>query len=281
MWPRAGSGVNPAAGSTSTRGSSREGAFCHRLLPIGLSVWLVRMEEAEKELASRCYGYGRWDAPYWFIGPEQGQARWENDDLSARFEAFRKLSKDGLSDCRSFHNEIHETRWHRENPPAALQPTWKFLILALKAFLQESIEEEGRRRYQRHCWGSSEGETCVIELSGLPATNFNVPRRREVLRQERLEFIHSKMTSFHPRFVIIYGRAQVPYWKGFWQQNAVVVANSGEIARLPYTTVAFAPHPTAPWRASQYRSANQYWFSLGQKLRQSVTSVECAAGPLA
>jgi hypothetical protein len=225
------------------------------------------MEEAEKELASRCYGYGRWDARYWFIGPEQGQARWEKDDLTARFEAFRKLSKDGLSDCRSFHNEIHETRWHRESPPAALQPTWKFLILALKAFLQESVEDKCRRSYQCHCWGSSGGETCVIELSGLPATNFTVTRQREG-RPERLEFIHSKMTSLHPRFVIIYGKTQIPHWKRFWQQNAVDVPNSDDIVRLAYTTVAFAPHPTAPWRASQFRSANQYWVSLGQRLRK-------------
>jgi hypothetical protein len=230
------------------------------------------MEEAEKELASRCYGYGRWDAPYWFIGPEQGQARWENDDLTARFEAFRKLSKDGLSDCRSFHNEIHETRWHREDPPAVLQPTWKFLILALKAFLQDSTEKECRRSYQCHRWGSSEGETCVIELSGLPATNFNVPRQREV-RQERLKFIHRKMTSFHPRFVIIYGKTQIPHWKRFWQEKAVVVRNSGGIARLAFTKAAFAPQPTAPWRNSEYKSANEYWFSLGQKLRQ-----ECDSG---
>ena len=26
------------------------------------------------EMALRWYGYGRWDCPYWFIGPEPGQA---------------------------------------------------------------------------------------------------------------------------------------------------------------------------------------------------------------
>lgn len=137
------------------------------------------MDEAELRLASDCYGYGRWDAPYWFIGPEQGQASWENNHLTARFEAFRKLSKEGLSDCQSFHNEIHGTRWHRNSPPAALQPTWKFLILLLKTFLKEPADDESRRDYQRCSWGRSTGETCVVELSGLPATSFKVARDRE------------------------------------------------------------------------------------------------------
>jgi len=218
------------------------------------------------ELASQCYGYGHWDAPYWFIGPEQGQARREQDDLTARLEAFRKLSSGGLSDCRSFHLEIHETSWHRETPQADLQPTWKFLILALKAFLGEATGTENRRIYQCREWGSSTGETCVIELSGLPASDFQVVRSRELFRQQRLEFIHSKMISTRPKFVILYSKSQAEHWKRFWRENTIIVP-AGDIVKLPFTTVAFAPQPTAPGYSS-----NEYWISLGQKLRQQCDS---------
>jgi len=220
------------------------------------------MEEAEKELALRCYGYGRWDAPYWFIGPEQGQARWEKNDLNDRFDAFRRLNCDGLTDCRAFHALIRENRWHRKMSPAALQPTWKFLILTLKAFLGEEFDEENRRAYQRDDWGTSAGQTCVIELSGLPATSFRVDRQRELFRKQRLEFINVKMLSLQPRFVIIYGKSQHLHWRRFWEDNRIAALQFSDIAKLPFTTVAFAPQPTAPG------SSNQYWISLGQRLRQ-------------
>jgi hypothetical protein len=66
------------------------------------------MNEDERALALTCYGYGRWNAPYWFIGPEQGQGKWENKALIERARAFRKLNRDGLCDCRAFHIEIKE-----------------------------------------------------------------------------------------------------------------------------------------------------------------------------
>jgi hypothetical protein len=38
----------------------------------------------ELEMAQNCFGYGRWDAPYWFIGPEQGKGNDEPDDNTLR-----------------------------------------------------------------------------------------------------------------------------------------------------------------------------------------------------
>jgi len=225
------------------------------------------MDEAELTLASDCYEYGRWDAPYWFIGPEQGQAPWENNDLTARSKAFHKLSIEGLSDCQSFHSEIKETRWHRDNPPAALQPTWKFLILLLKTFLDEPADDTSRRDYQRHRWGRSTGETCVIELSGLPATSFKIARDRELFRQKRLQFIHKRMLACRPTFVVIYGRSQLGHWRSFWKENAVPVRDSGNISTLPFTTIAFAPQPTAP------SLGNQYWLDLGKNLRRECNKI--------
>ena len=228
------------------------------------------MDDAELGLASGCYGYGRWDAPYWFIGPEQGQAPCENNELRARFEAFRKLGKDGLTDCRDFHAEIHETRWHRDSPPAALQPTWKFLILLLNTFLERPADDTSRRVYQRQHWGSSTGETCVIELSGLPATSFKVARDRELFRQSRLHFIHTRMVAFRPTFVIIYGRGQMKHWRNFWKNNEILVCDSGNISKLAFTTIAFVPQPTAPG------SGNQYWVEVGRRLRSECNRAEGA-----
>jgi hypothetical protein len=40
------------------------------------------------------------------------------------------------------------------------------------------------------------------------------------------------------------------------------VHDSGNITTLPFTTIAFAPQPTAPG------SGNQYWVNLGRTLRR-------------
>ena len=81
--------------------------------------------EAIGKMAQHCFGYGRWDAPYWFIGPEQGQRRVENGDLGARLSAWVKLGSLELCDCAEFHREIDEHEWHRDGK---LQSTWKRLI---------------------------------------------------------------------------------------------------------------------------------------------------------
>lgn len=55
-----------------------------------------------EEMARGCFGYGRWDAPYWLIGLEEGMS----GTLDNRIRAFQKLDKDGLCDSRKFHHEI-------------------------------------------------------------------------------------------------------------------------------------------------------------------------------
>lgn len=80
----------------------------------------------ELEMASQFYGYGNWEPPYWFIGPEQGKGRKEGDDNAGRAQAWAKLGKPDLCDCKGFHVEIGENSWHREPPPGpALQRTWR------------------------------------------------------------------------------------------------------------------------------------------------------------
>ena len=243
------------------------------------------MNDDERELALNCYGYGHWDAPYWFIGPEQGKGKLETKDLAVRAEAFRKLNRDGLCDCRAFHIEIKDETWHfkeegirhKDTPP--LQSTWKSLILLLMAYQEKPTTDETRidyqREYQRKCLGSSDGETCVIELSGLPAKNFEESQDRERglsgqeraefddIRQKRIEFIHNKMLICKPQFVVVYGASQKRYWIKFWKDNAVSVSRSGDVFKLGSTTIAFTLHAVRS-------PGNQYWINWGTKLRGAI-----------
>ena len=56
------------------------------------------------DMARQYFGHGNWNAKYWFIGPEPGQAAGENDDLLRRAKAWRDLGGGELNDCREFHD---------------------------------------------------------------------------------------------------------------------------------------------------------------------------------
>jgi hypothetical protein len=103
------------------------------------------------EMARRSYGYGRWDAPYWFIGPEQGTGRHEGSDLKQSLErrcrCWGELGGRELNDCREFHRRIGEIemRWHLKSPKVALQSTWRPLMLLLMTFLRHPADKERLR----------------------------------------------------------------------------------------------------------------------------------------
>jgi hypothetical protein len=243
------------------------------------------MNKDERELARSCYGYGRWDARHWFIGLEEGQAPWENNDFTKRAEVFRELNKDGLCDCLKFHKKIEEHRWHEKNPTTGkvdLQSTWKYLILFLMAFQKKATDDESeetmrlrddsQRDYQRNRWGmgcSDIGETCVIELSGLPANNSKVAKERpeetreqiEAIRPTRIERIKKRIFEHNPKFVVMYGMSA----KEHWREIAGVGLQRDIPRRLGPTTFLLALHPTAHFKKGQKK--DQYWIDLGTKLR--------------
>lgn len=74
-----------------------------------------------------------------------------------------------------------------ESPPT--QATWRQLIRLLLAYKGVSPDLDDVRAYQRDHWGHETGETCVIELSGIPARDrlrflsLRVDRIRQQMRE--------------------------------------------------------------------------------------------------
>lgn len=211
-------------------------------------------------MARQCFGYGRWNAPYWFIGPEQGQAPSENDDLLPRVRAWHLSGGGELNDCRQFHALIGETRWHRERPQ--LQSTWRPLLLLLMSFLGRTTDNDALRIYQRDHWGTLDGETCVIELSGLAARNLEVPRDRISFRDERIAIIRERMRCNKPVLVVMYGTSE----KSDWDAIAGRSFPPENVLKFGSTILACTPHPTS------HGLTNEFWKQSGQTLRHLAQS---------
>src|SRR5271165_6365877 len=211
-------------------------------------------------MASTYYGYGCWETPYWFLGPEEGMTPNVND-LKTRVAAWRHFGGRELNDCREFHFYIGDTRWHGES--AILQRTWGKLLLTLFAFSGMQTDKTGLRLdYQKHRWGFQSGETCVFELSGLAAHNLNVERDRESFLKDRIKHIHAKICEHRPEFVHLYGKTPgcKKAWKELTEGGEAIPDGTfpfAEFCRCGPTILAWTRHPVA------FGPTNENWMELG------------------
>ncbi|WP_433971024.1 hypothetical protein [Tunturiibacter lichenicola] len=171
-----------------------------------------------------------------------------------------KLEKRELCDCKAFHDEIGEEKWHRGllGKPR-LQRTWRPLMLLLKTLLNEPAGRDDLRAYQRDSWGRQNGgETCVIDLSGLAAKTLQMPIDRKQFRNERIGVICDKLREHQPRLVVMYGKGE----KQCWQQ----IAAAGLEPEQPYTVgstiFVMTTHPNTHGRT------DADWMGLGERLRK-------------
>jgi hypothetical protein len=134
-------------------------------------------------------------------------------------------------------------------------------MLLLKTFLNEPSQQGDLRAYQREEWGRSDGETCVIELSGLAARSLKEPIARKQFLQHRIEFIRQKMRKHEPEFVLMYGVSE----RAHFEKIAGCHLIRDSIVKAGPTVIAFTPHPNTRGR----KDAD--WEELGSRLRNELT----------
>ncbi len=227
------------------------------------AVMLPKLPDGPKALAAEhWFGYGRWDAPFWFVGMEPG-----GDDDHASYEAWLALdpNMDGLIDCRAHHvasNVVADktvTHWHVEGVPP-IQRTWGSLIRTLLASNGEAPTETDIATYQRDEWGSLHGETAVIELSALHARNLgqNVPRT--LFRSARIAEICRRLALKTRGFALFYGLT-------YETEFAEVAGDFGPAGCRWHgnTFCVLTVHP-----AYRYAPPSAYWVELGNWIRAAV-----------
>ncbi len=216
-------------------------------------------------MARNSYGFGTWDASYWFLGPEQGMSKNE-DELDRRYAAWRNLGGRELDDCLEFHKEIDDPRWHGDR--ATPQRTWTRLISALIGFGAEGVNDRlsyQQRHWARHPGRTIEANTCVIELSGIAAHGLGVQRDRKSYLESRLAKIDYEMRCHRPNFLILYGKTAG--CRRAWSvltsdaENLVQCSSGVQVRKLGNSLIAWAIHP------ANFGQTIAQWQVLGQELR--------------
>jgi hypothetical protein len=226
------------------------------------------MNDDLRAMARHRYGYGRWNAPYWYLGLEEGMDRGESDDRSERIAAWRSLGGRELDDCQKFHDRIFELMKKKNGlhgDDANVQRTWRRLLISLMAFSGGPSDEASLLGYQRKEWGCHSGETCLVELSGLAARSVNEDVPHDLFQEERIEFISAKINERHPAFVIMYGkRSHRAYRKIAEKSRAVRIEGSpfAEFLKCGSTILALTPHPVS-WGPTV-----EDWKELGRSIRR-------------
>ena len=225
------------------------------------------MPDAKALAAERWFGYGRWDAPYWFVGKEPGGA-----DEPEQYASWLRLDRDGsgLIDCRG-HDEDCATadspmKWHGDR--LRLQPTWRPLIALLLAYQgAPAYDRIAVRRYQDEDWGSVAGETALIELSAVAARSTSVEDALRLTHlPERIATIRTRTAEHRPKLVLFYGGGRDPiFGRPYierWSEIAGLTLEPNTIVRQDGTAYVATPHPTA------HGLTTAFWTDLGRRLAE-------------
>jgi hypothetical protein len=225
------------------------------------------MSDAKSLAAEQWFGYGRWDSPFWFIGKEPGGA-----DEPEQYASWLRLGGGELIDCRAHDRDCavsEETMlWHGVG--GVLQPTWRPLIAVLLAYKGATeYDKDAVWRYQDQKWGSTTGETALVELSAIAAPSTSVEESLRLTHlPERIATIRANIAKYHPQFVLFYGGgrdpiARRPYIER-WNEIAGVRLEPKVAAKRDGTAYLATPHPTS------HGLTNAFWFNLGRQLVDAV-----------
>ena len=223
---------------------------------------------AKAAAAERWFGYGRWDAPYWFIGKEPG-----GSDDPEQYASWERLGAPELLDCREHDLDCAADgkvgQWHGGDRPR-LQGTWRPLIAMTLAFEgADAYDEDAVRAYQDARWGTRSGNTAVLELSAIAAPSV---AHAEALRlthlDDRISMLRRRIAEHAPKFVVFYGLGTDPVYNKPYLDHWSTIAGRELVVDEPVvvgqTIYVAERHPVA------HGTTNAHWVELGKRLRSIV-----------
>jgi len=226
--------------------------------------------------ADSFYGYGRYEAPYWFIGLEEGSDG-SVEEIQRRLAVWREGGCQELEDAWDYHVRIGATDLTRERPK--LQSTWKQLCRIVLAGTEQQTDTESLRHYQKHHLGRRDDATCLLELLPLPSRNTgewrygNASRlpqltSRRAARQyyapRRVRHLRQRIGQYRPAVVVFYGSTN----RDRWTEIAGVPFERVGDAELYATTAKGTLSLTTRHPTFRQPGLTAYFESVGQVVRE-------------
>ena len=210
---------------------------------------MSKFKESELQQLLNFVGYGRLDAPVWFVGMEErGGAK----TIPARME-FRQIE-----DLQDAHVKIKGSKydWNKQK----IKSTWRGMCYVMLARNGEKPTTTALRAYQNEKLGRYTGETLLTELLPLPKkkasewgeyaslTGFKtLDDYHKYAVPIRTQHLQEIFRMYSPQIVICYGR-------GFWKPYRKIFAEANftrdsdgifERARIGDTLIILSHHFTS------------------------------------
>jgi len=215
------------------------------------------------------YGFGNYQAPYWFVGMEEG-GKATYTDIVKQLEIWDKWGRKELIDVIEYAHEIGFTQWYGDRP--RLQSTWRNLIRVFLIAEGKPTDNETMRQYQKNSWGTKGGDICLMELMPLPspdATSWLYDKISKVpyltsrktyekyVVGSRIAHIQDRIMRYQPKAIVCYGSKHDKYWKKIagiesWKKSSEGVRYWKNNSTLFIST----KHPT--------RSTNEHFHNIGK-----------------
>jgi hypothetical protein len=217
------------------------------------------------------YGFGKYEASYWFIGMEEGGAD-TAEKIARQLELWDRWGRKELLDVAEYAREMNITRWYGDSPK--LQPTWKHLMRVALTAEGRPSDRETMRKYQTTEWGTKAGNVCIVELLPLPAPSISSWLYRDISKlpylagrktyrehvvSSRIAHLRQRIDEHQPKAVVLYGSGYDEYWKRIagvddWDTSAggVRFATAGSTLFVP------SKHPVA------HGATNDYFEDIGR-----------------
>lgn len=180
-----------------------------------MATHIVTSEEKQRLLSF--LGYGRLDAPVWFLGMEEAGGGEDNLRVRSTF--------DQVEDLREAHMKLGIT--HHHEGKRRIQRTWNMMCeFMLRIEGNTSPTTEDRRTYQGDHLGRVHGDSLILELLPIPkprTSSWDYPLtfpeypNVEAYRQEqipaRIALLSHLALDHRPRVIVAYGKANWPYYR--------------------------------------------------------------------
>lgn len=216
------------------------------------------IKDAKARAEQEWFGYGRWNAPYWFIGMEPG-----GRDHPELYTAWEAAGGSALVDAAR-----HEDEWNRLVPPhlqmrhfwqkpVIQRTTWQPLIHIVLGFTRSADDPH---LYQRDRLGRLCGDTALIEISPIASQKLSESLKDSSVLQGRIKVIRQELVANPVTFAVCYGTR----YRKRYEELAGGPFDTEGFRWSGNTLCALITHPSRPTKKYSY------WFAYGKRLREVI-----------